>query len=62
MFRPVPSIGKGVLCLLLLQNGKAAIRDGGDVCIGYVKSVDGLDSGGGELAGGGGFLDEKKVE
>ena len=69
-FRPVPSVCKWVLCLLLLWDGRgllslfgnAGIRDGGEVSVCYFKSVGSLNSSGGEAAGGGGFLDEEEVE
>ena len=66
--RPVPSVGEWVLCLLLLRDGdrllfdKTSIGDGGEVRVCYFESVSSLDSGGGEAASSGGFLDEKKIE
>ena len=62
VFRPVPSIGKWVLCLLLLGNGDAGVGDGSKMSVCYVEPVGGLDCGGSEAACGGGFLDEEKVE
>ena len=66
-FRPVPSVGEWVLCLLLLLDGdrllfdKTNIGDGGEVCVCYFESVSSLDSGSCEAASGGGFLDEEEV-
>ena len=57
-FRPVPSVHKWVLCLLLLQDGDSSVGDGSKVCVCYIKSVGSLDGGGGELSGSGGFLDK----
>ena len=62
MFRPAPSIGEWVFCLLLLQGSNSGVRNSGEVCVCYVKSVGGLDSGSGESSSGGSFLDEEEVE
>ena len=61
-FRPVPSVGEWVFCLLLLWDGETDVRVGGDMCVGYFESMIGLSSDGGEAAGSGGFLDEKIIE
>ena len=61
-FRPVPSIGEWVLCLLLLRDGDADVGEGGDVCIGYFKSSIGLNGSGSESASSSGLLDEEEVE
>ena len=61
-FRPIPSIGKWVFCLLLLRDGESDVRVCGDVCVGYFKLMIGLGGGGSEAAGGGSFLDEEEVE
>ena len=68
--RPVPFVGEWVFCLLLLGDGdrllslfgNAGVGDGCEMCVCYFKSVSSLDSGGGEAAGSGGFLDEEEVE
>ena len=67
-FRPVPSVGEWVFCLLLLLDGdrllafdKTSIGDGGEMCVCYFESVSSLDSGSCEAAGGSGFLDEEEV-
>ena len=60
-FRPVPSIGEWVLCLLLLWDGEGDMRIGSDVRIGYLESVIGLDCCSSEAACSGGFLDEEEV-
>ena len=68
-FRPVPSVGKWVFCLLLLRDGEgllllfgdASIRDRCEVSVCYFESVSSLDSGGGEAASSGGSLDEEEV-
>ena len=62
VFRPVPSVSKWVLCLLLLRDGNSGVGDSSKMCICYTELVGGLDGGGGESSGGGGFLDEQKVE
>ena len=70
MFRPVPSIGEWVFCLLLLGGGEGLLSlfcnvdvgDGGEVRICYFESVGSLDSGSGEMASSGGFLDKEEVE
>ena len=61
-FRPVPSVGEWVLCLLLLWDGESGVGDGGKMCVCYVESVGGLDGGGSELVGGGSLFDEEKIE
>ena len=69
-FRPVPSVGEWILCLLLLRDskglllcfGNTSIGDGGEMCVCYFESVSSLDSNGGKAACGGGFLDEEEVE
>ena len=61
-FRPVPSVGEWVFCLLLLRDGETDVRVSGDVCVGYFDSVVGLSGNGSEVAGGGGFLDEEEIE
>ena len=69
-FRPVPSVGEWVLCLLLLRDGegplllfdKTSVRDRCDVRVCYFESVSSLNSGSGEAASSGGFLDEEEVE
>ena len=57
-FRPVPSVGEWIFCLLLLWDSNAGVGDGSKVCVGYVELVSGLDCSGSEAAGGGSFLDE----
>ena len=61
-FRPVPSVGEWVLCLLLLWDGESDVRVGSDVCVSNLESVVGLGCSSGEAAGGSSFLDEKEVE
>ena len=61
-FRPIPSVGEWVFCLLLLWNGEAAVGNRCDVVVGYVESMSGLNGSSDELAGGCGFLDEEEVE
>ena len=61
-FRPVPSVGEWVLCLLLLRDGESDVRVCGDMCVSNFKSVVGLDCSSSEAAGSGGFLDKKEVE
>ena len=68
-FRPVPSIGEWVLCLLSLWDGdrllslfsNASVRDGGEVSVCYFESVSSLDGGSSEAAGSSSFLDEEEV-
>ena len=38
-FRPVPSIGEWIFCLLLLRDSEAAIRDGSDVVVGDTSTM-----------------------
>ena len=61
-FRPVPSVGEWVFCLLLLRDGEGDVGVCGDVCVSNLESVVGLDCGSSEAAGSGGFLDKKEVE
>ena len=61
-FRPVPSVGEWVFCLLLLRDGEGDVGISGDVSVSYFQSMVGLYGGGSEAASGGGFLDEEKVE
>ena len=69
-FRPVPLIGKWVLCLLLLRDGDGlsslfgdtSVSNGGEMSVCYFEFVSSLDSGGGEAASGGGFLDEEEIK
>ena len=61
-FRPVPSVGEWVLCLLLLQDGNAGVGYRGEMSVLYVKFVSRLNGGGGKSAGSGGFLDKEVVE
>ena len=61
-FRPVPSVGEWVFCLLLLWDSKAGVGDGGNVVVRYVKLMSGLDSSGNELAGNSSSFDEEMVE
>ena len=61
-FRPVPSVGEWVFCLLLLWDGETDVRVSGNVCVGYFKLVVGLDGSGSKMAGSGGFLGEEEVE
>ena len=62
MFRPVPSIGEWVFCLLLLWDGDAGVRDRGKMCVCYVELVCSLNGSSGELAGRSSFLDEEEIE
>ena len=61
-FRPVPSIGEWVLCLLLLRDSDAGVGDGSKVGVCCFKPVSGLYSGGGEAASSCSFLNEEEVE
>ena len=61
-FRPVPSVGEWVFCLLLLWDSETAVWDGSEVVACYVILVSGLHSSGGKLASRGGFLDEEEIE
>ena len=61
-FRPVPSVGEWVLCLLLLRDGEADARVCSYVCVGYFKSVVSLDGSGSKAASSGGFLDKEEVD
>ena len=62
VFRPVPSIGEWVLCLLLLRDGDAGVGDGSEVGVCCLESVSGLYSGCSEAASSSSFLDEEEVE
>ena len=61
-FRPVPSVGEWVLCLLLLWDSDTSVGDGGEMCVCYIEFVGGLDGSSSESSGGGGFLDKQEVE
>ena len=61
-FRPIPSVGEWVFCLLLLWDGEGDVGVCGDMCISDFESVVCLYRRGGETASSGGFLDEKEVE
>ena len=61
-FRLVPSVGEWIFCLLLLWDGKTAVRDGDDVVVSYFKLVGGLNSCSNKSAGCGGFFDKEKIE
>ena len=57
-FRPVPSVCEWVLCLLLLWDGETDVRICGDMCVGYLESVIGLDCGCSEAASSSCLLDK----
>ena len=69
-FRPVPSVGEWVFCLLLLQDGDGlllslsdtSVGDGSEMGVGYFESVGGLNSGGCKAMSGSGLLDKEEVE
>ena len=61
-FRPVPSVGEWVLCLLLLWNGEGDVGVCGDVCVSDFESVVGLYGGSSEAASGSSLFDEEVVE
>ena len=61
-FRPVPSVGEWVFCLLLLWDGETDVGVSSNVSVGYFELMIGLDCSGSEATGGGGFLDKEEVE
>ena len=69
-FRPVPSVGEWVLCLLLLRGGdgllslfgNTGVSNRGEMCVCYFESVSSLDGDGCEATSSGGFLNEEEVE
>ena len=66
-FRPVPSVGEWVFCLLLLRDGdglfdETSVRDRGYACVCYFEVVGSLYCDSGEAASGSGSPDEEVEE
>ena len=61
-FRPVPSVGEWVFCLLLLRDSSAGVCDGSEMGVCCFEPMGCLNCSGSEVAGGSSFLDEEEVE